>query len=79
MNSIETLRQTDITPEDSVVPVYLVLPTAKEEAERLQWIEETEKRKEEEIAAAEAKQSGILKLKTLGLTDDEIKALTGSV
>ena len=64
----------DITPEDSVVPVYLVPLTSEEEAERESWVATAE-------AEAQAKeslhQSALAKLQKLGLTEDEAKAIVG--
>jgi len=71
----------DITPEDSVVPVYLEKLNEEEQAERdaeQARIQEEQAAREAEIAAKEeAKQSGIAKLQALGLTEEEAKALLG--
>jgi hypothetical protein len=71
----------DITPEDSVVPVYLVPLTPEEEAERAQWAADEEARKlaEEEATAAKeaARESAIKKLAKLGLTEEEAQAIIG--
>lgn len=66
----------DITPEDSVVPVYLVPLTPEEEAEREQWDAEAAERETVETAKQEARASALAKLSALGLTEDEISALT---
>lgn len=66
----------DITPEDSIVPVYLVPLTAEEEAEREQWATEQAERELAEQTKKEARQSALAKLEALGLTSDEIAALT---
>lgn len=66
----------DITPEDSIVPVYLVPLTPEEEAEREQWATEQAERELAEEAKKEARQSALSKLAALGLTEDEISALT---
>lgn len=67
----------DITPEDSVVPVYLVPLTPEEEAEREQWAQEQADREAAEIAKEEAKASARAKLALLGLTEEEVVALIG--
>jgi multidrug resistance efflux pump len=64
----------DITPDDSVVPVFLIEPTdaeiAQREADYEAQIEATESRK--------AKlDSAITKLKALGLTESEAKIIIG--
>lgn len=69
----------DITPADSVVPVYLVPMTEEELAERQQWVREAEQREKEEQDSIAAKESAMIKLAALGLTDDEIKAIIGGV
>ncbi len=62
----------DITPADSVVPVYLEEPTEEELAQRQSEHEASEAAK----AAKEAvRESALAKLAALGLTEDEIKAL----
>jgi hypothetical protein len=71
----------DITPEDSVVPVYLEVLNEEEQAERdaefAKMQEEQEAREAEIAAKEEAKLSGIAKLQALGLTEEEAKALLG--
>lgn len=67
----------DITPEDSVVPVYLVPLTAEEEAEREQWAVEQADREAAEEAKKQARISALEKLAALGLTEDEVSALAG--
>ena len=67
----------DITPDDSVVPVYLVPLTPEEEAEREQWALEQAEREQAEEAKVAAKESARAKLATLGLTEDEVLALIG--
>ena len=76
MTQVETLPGEDITPEDSIVPVYLVPLTEEEEAERAQWAQEQADREAAEEAKKEARQSALGKLAALGLTEDEISALT---
>lgn len=67
----------DITPEDSVVPIYLVPLTPEEEAERTRWAKEAEQREKDEAAKVDAKASAISKLSALGLTEEEAKAVIG--
>lgn len=67
----------DITPEDSVVPIYLIPLTPEEEAEREQWAIEAAEREAAEEAKVSAKQSALAKLALLGLTEEEAKAVIG--
>lgn len=75
----ENIVGEDITPEDSVVPVYLVPQTAEEIAELEQFaIEQAEREAEklaEEKARVEARESALKKLAKLGLTQDEVLSL----
>lgn len=65
---------TDITPEDSVVPVFLV-PLSEEELEerKLQDLAIEEEKKNQE----QLKKSALQKLQKLGLTEEEAKAIAG--
>ena len=67
----------DITPPESVVPIYLVPPTKKqiEETQKLEL--EYEQRNQENQAKEEAKLSALDKLAKLGLTEEEAKAIVG--
>jgi hypothetical protein len=69
----------DITPEDSVVPVYLEVLTDEEQAQRdaeqAEMLAQEEARKAEAEAKEEAKASGMAKLIALGLTEEEAGAL----
>lgn len=71
----------DVTPEDSVVPVYLEVLNEEEQAQRdaelAQMQAEQAAREAEQIAKEEAKISGMAKLMTLGLSEAEAKALIG--
>jgi hypothetical protein len=71
----------DITPEDSVVPIYLVELTEEEVAEREQLAaQEAQRIKDQERAELERKeaiQSALDKLAKLGLTEEEAKAIAG--
>ena len=71
-----TAEPVEITPTDSVVPVYLIPLAPEEEAEREQWAVEQAERELAEQAKSVARKSAIGKLAKLGLTDDEINALT---
>jgi len=73
----EKLPGKDITPENSIVPVYLVPLTEAEEAERAQWAQEALDRKAEQEARETAKESALAKLARLGLTEEEAKAVIG--
>lgn len=66
----------DITPEDSVVPVYLVPLTEEQLAELEQLAIEEEARKQAEADKEVARLSALNKLAALGLTPEEISALT---
>jgi hypothetical protein len=69
----------DITPEDSVVPVYLEVLNEEEQAVRdaelAQAQADEETREAERIAKEEAKANGMAKLIALGLTEEEAGAL----
>lgn len=71
----------DITPEDSEVPIYLKVLSPEEQsahdAEMAQLRVESEARENEQIAREEAKISGLAKLMTLGLTEQEAKSIIG--
>lgn len=76
MTETGAVEPQDITPEDSVVPVYLVPLTDDEIAEREQSAAEMQKQQREaEQARAAARESAIAKLIKLGLTEDEVTAL----
>jgi diphthamide biosynthesis methyltransferase len=66
----------DITPEDSVVPVYLEVLTDEEQAERdaemAAMLAEQEEREAEAVAKEELKQAALARL---GLSEEEIKAI----
>jgi hypothetical protein len=69
----------DITPEDSVVPVYLEVLTEEEQAIRDADILASKQQREEREAEIEAKalarESALAKLAALGLTQEEIDSL----
>ena len=66
----------EITPEDSVVPVYLEVLTDEEQAERDEqqaaMLAEQEAREAEAVAKEELKQTALARL---GLSEEEIKAI----
>jgi len=66
----------EITPEDSVVPVYLEVLTDEEQAQRdaeqAEMLAQEEARKAEAEAKEELKQAALARI---GLTEDEIKAI----
>ena len=64
----------DITPDDSIVPIFLIEPTDAEIAQR-----EAEKQAKEtaETARQTKLDSAITKLKALGLTESEAKIIIG--
>lgn len=69
----------DITPEDSIVPIYLEVFTEEEQvvidADMLVTQQQQEQREAELEAKALARQSALAKLAELGLTQEEIEAL----
>jgi hypothetical protein len=69
----------DITPEDSVVPVYLEVLSDEEQAERDAELAQAQAEQEAHEAEKEAKESakisGMNKLIALGLTEEEAGAL----
>jgi regulator of protease activity HflC (stomatin/prohibitin superfamily) len=71
----------EITPPESVVPVYLEVLNEEEQAQRdaeqAQMQAEQEAREAERVAKEEAKASGVAKLLALGLTEEEAKAVVG--
>jgi hypothetical protein len=67
----------NITPAESIVPVYLIPLTPEEEAERKQLAKE-KKAEEKTVKAKEsARKSALEKLVKLGLSEEEILALIG--
>jgi hypothetical protein len=65
----------EITPEDSVVPVYLE-PIPEED--RAALIDEQERIIFEQNELTAKRQSAVNKLTELGLTEEEVSALLGS-
>lgn len=76
------MKPIDITPEDSVSPVYLVALTPKELAEREKMATEEYLRAEDEKQAEKDRKNAIdsaaKKLAAFGLTPDELRAVIGS-
>lgn len=67
----------EITPKDSVAPVYLKPLTAEEEADREELYKEQLEREKTEQARKDARVNAVKKLSKLGLTDKEIEAMIG--
>jgi hypothetical protein len=63
----------DVTPEGSVVPVYLAEPTDEEIAERQAQHEAQEEAK---VARETIRESALAKLAALGLTEEELATLS---
>ena len=72
----------DVTPTDSIVPVYLIPDTPEQIAEKEQWAKDEAARikAEEKAATAKAKahETAVAKLEKLGLTVEEISAIIGA-
>ena len=62
----------DITPEGSLVPIYLQEPTEEELAQRQK---EHEQHQQEMLRLQNLRESAISKLKNIGLTEEEIATL----
>ena len=76
-----SLDKTDITPDDSVVPIYLE-PWSEQQLDIINHRDPDEEAKEQEAAVVEqkkedARQSALAKLAKLGLTEDEARAVIG--
>jgi hypothetical protein len=67
----------EITPKNSIVPVYLIAPTEEEIAELEKWAIKAEERKVAEQSIINAKHSALAKLAKLGLTEEEAEAVIG--
>jgi DNA-binding NarL/FixJ family response regulator len=65
----------DITPDNSVSPIYLLPLTPEEIAEREEKQAELESLQAEQEAKVAARQSALAKLAALGLTEEEIATL----
>lgn len=74
------MKLVDVTPEDSVVPVYIEELTAREkrtrDAEQAERLVQAQAHQDALDAKEAARASGMAKLIALGLTEDEAKALT---
>ena len=60
----------DITPEDSVVPIYQIIESNEELAERQA---EHEAQEEAKTARETVRESALAKLSALGLTEEELQ------
>ena len=67
----------DITPEDSIVPIYLVPLTDEEQISRDEWNDYIISRDLEFEKKEIAKESALSKLEKLGITQEELSALLG--
>jgi hypothetical protein len=67
----------DITPEDSVAPIYLVPLTQEQIIEREAFAAQVESDLLSIQTAESVKLSAIAKLAALGLTEEEAKAIVG--
>lgn len=67
----------DITPEDSIVPIYLVPLTDEEQISRDEWNDYIISRDLEFEKKEIAKESALAKLENLGITQEELSALLG--
>lgn len=78
---MDTDNLEEITPEDSVVPVYLEPLTkeeiAKRKLEHEKFLQAEQQEKDQQIKKEQDIQAAILKLSKLGLTEDEAKAIAG--
>lgn len=68
---------TDITPDGSVSPIYLVPLTPAEEAEKDSMARVDAEQKSLADAKLAAKESALAKLALLGLTEEEARAVIG--
>jgi len=78
---VSNTNKIDITPEDSVVPVYLE-PWSEQQLEIINHRDPEEEAKDQKAALVEQKkedsrQSALAKLAKLGLTEDEARAVIG--
>lgn len=78
---MDTDNLEEITPEDSVVPVYLEPLTEEEIAKRKieyeKFLQAEQQEKDQQIKKEQDIQAAIAKLAKLGLTEDEAKAIAG--
>lgn len=81
MSNLENLSALDITPENSIVPVFLIQLTDKEISDMDAFIiqENNNRAIAEDLAATKeaSRQSAISKLSALGITEEEISAMLG--
>ena len=78
---MDTDNLEEITPEDSIVPVYLEQLTEEEVAKRKldyeKFLQIEQQEKDQQIKKEQDIQAAIAKLAKLGLTEDEAKAIAG--
>lgn len=65
----------EVTPEDSVVPIYVIATTPESEADRRQIIQEHLDRDAAEQARIAALESARAKFRAIKLTEEEIDAV----
>lgn len=78
---MDTDNAQEITPEDSVAPIYLVPLTEVEvlqrQKEHQKFLEQEQEEKKQQIQKEQSLKTAIEKLSKLGLTEDEAKAIAG--
>jgi DNA-binding transcriptional regulator YhcF (GntR family) len=71
----------DITPEDSVAPVYLIPLTEEEIVQRQEeyekFLKQEQAEKDQQVQKEQNLKAAIEKLSKLGLTEEEAKAIAG--
>ena len=73
---MEEQQGKEITPPDSVVPIYLNPTTEAELAERTVIFNELAEREKAQTDRQVARDSALSKLEAIGLTPEEIQAIT---
>lgn len=71
-----TTKPEDITPDNSAVPVFREVMSAKDEAMRAEAFKAFQDEERQVQNAEAARASAVKKLAALGLTPDEIQAIT---
>lgn len=78
---MDTDNLEEITPEDSVVPVYLEPLSEEEVAKRKleyeKFLQLEQQEKDQQLKKEQAIQAAIEKLAKLGLTEEEARAIAG--
>jgi hypothetical protein len=72
-----TTKPEDITPDDSVVPVFREVMNASDEAMRAEAFKAFQEIEAQAAATESARASAQKKLAALGLTPAEVQAITG--